>query len=142
MTKGFYWPTMKQLSKLFIKNCDTYQKFRNIIHASATTLHSMESPWPFYKWGTDIVGMLPQAIGKRKFILVAIDYFKKWVEADAYAQIKANHLTKFVQRNIICQFGVHHSIVSNNGPWFINKSYQQFCTEYGIKNVYSTPRYP
>ena len=42
----------------------------------------------------------------------------------------------------MCQFRVPHSIVSNNGPQFISKSYQQFCTECGIKNIHSTPRHP
>ena len=90
---------------------------------------------PFYKWGIKIVG-------QRKFIMVATDYFTKWAEAKAYAQIKASHLTQFVQRNIICRFGVPHSIISDNGPQFISKSFQQFCAEYGIKNVFSTPRFP
>ena len=74
--------------------------------------------------------------------MVATDYFTKWAEAKVYAQIKANHLTQFAQRNIICRFGVPHSIISDNGPQFISKSFQQFCAEYGIKNVFSTPRFP
>ena len=44
-------------------------------------------------------------------------------------------------RNIICPFRILHSVVLDNGPWFISKPFQQFCIEYGIKNVYSTPRY-
>ena len=48
MTQGFYWPMMKQESELFVRNYDTYQKFDNIIHAPATSLHSVSSPWPFY----------------------------------------------------------------------------------------------
>ena len=49
MKQGFYWPTMKQASKLFMRNCDVCQKFGNIIHVLAMTLHSVTSPWPFYK---------------------------------------------------------------------------------------------
>ena len=104
-------------------------------------LHSMSSPLPSYKWGIDIVGLLPLVTGQQKFILVATDYFTKWAEAEAYVQIKAMKLTQFVQRNIMCRFRVPYSIVSDNGPQFISKPYQQFCTEYGIKNIYSTPRY-
>ena len=77
MTQGFYWPTMKQEYELFVKKCDICQKFDNIIFIPATTLHSMSSPWPFYKWGIDIVGPLPLATGQRKFILVATNYFTK-----------------------------------------------------------------
>ena len=74
--------------------------------------------------------------------MLATYYFTKWAKAKAYAQINASHLTLFVQRKFICRFGVPHSIVSNNGPQFINKLFQQFCTEYGIKNVNSSPWYP
>ena len=47
MMLGFYWPTIKQESELFVKNCDTFQKFGNIIHALSTTLHSVSSLWHF-----------------------------------------------------------------------------------------------
>ena len=51
-------------------------------------------------------------------------------------------LIQFVQKNIVCRFGIPQSIVSDNGPQFISKAFQQFCTEYGIRNEYSSPRYP
>ena len=116
-----------------MKHCDICQIFGNIIHTPTMTLHSMSSPWPFYKGGIDIVGLLPQATGQRKFILVATDYFTKWAKVEAYAQIKATQLKQFVQKNIVCRFGVPYSIVSDNGPQFISKPFQQFCTEFGIK---------
>ena len=75
-------------------------------------------------------------------MLVATDYITKWAKAEAYAQVTATHLIHFVQRNILCRFEVPHSLVSDNEPQFINKAFQQFCTEYGIKIVYSSPRYP
>ena len=59
MTQGFYWPTMKQESELFVKNCENCQKFDNLIHALATTLQPESSPWPFCKWGIDIITSLP-----------------------------------------------------------------------------------
>ena len=71
--------------------------------------------------------------------MMATDYFRKWVEVEPYAQIKANHLKYFVQQNIICRFGVSQAIISDNGPQFINRSFQQFCIEYGVKTIYSTP---
>ena len=114
---------MKQESELFFRNCNTCQKFSNIIYDPTTTLHFVSSPWPFYKWGIYIVDLLPQAMGQRKFILVAIDYFRKWEKFEAYASIRASHLMQFVQRNIICQIGVPYSTISDNGPQFINKPF-------------------
>ncbi|KAL0416730.1 UNVERIFIED_CONTAM: hypothetical protein Slati_3504900 [Sesamum latifolium] len=57
-------------------------------HTSASkTLTTMLSPCPFIQWGMDIVGPFPLATGQRKFLLVAIDYFTKWVEAEPLARI-------------------------------------------------------
>ncbi|GJZ92233.1 reverse transcriptase domain-containing protein [Tanacetum coccineum] len=53
------------------------------------------SPWPFYKWGIDIAGPFPEGPGKVKFLIVAIDYFTKWIEAKAVATITDNQVKKF-----------------------------------------------
>ncbi|KAK4382886.1 hypothetical protein Sango_2830100 [Sesamum angolense] len=68
--------------------------------------------WPTMKqdacqmWGMDIVGPFPMAPGQRKFLLVAIDYFTKWVEAKPLARIIEEEIVKFIWRNIICHFGL------------------------------------
>ncbi|KAL6343061.1 hypothetical protein AAG906_017873 [Vitis piasezkii] len=54
----------------------------------SAALNSISGPWPFAQWGMDIVGPLPAAPAQKKFLLVATDYFSKWVEAEAYASIK------------------------------------------------------
>ena len=71
VTYGYYWPTIKQESEVFMCKCDVCQRFGNVIHVLAETLNSMTSPWPFYRWGIDIVGPLPLATSQRKFMLVA-----------------------------------------------------------------------
>ena len=76
--------------------CDVCQRFGNVIHVPFEALHSVTSPWPFYKWGIDIVGLLPLAMGQRKFVLVAIDYSTKWEEVEAYAQVIATQLIQFM----------------------------------------------
>ena len=98
-----------------MRKCDVCQKFRNVIHVLVEALHSVTSLWPFYKWGIDIVGPLSLAKGQQKFMLVSIDYFTKWAEDEAYAQVIATHLIQFVQKNIVCRFGVPQSLVSDNG---------------------------
>ena len=60
------------------------------------TLKPISGPWPYAQWGMDIVGPLPAAPAQKKFLLVATDYFSKWVEAEAYASIKDKDVTKFV----------------------------------------------
>ena len=86
----------------------------------------------------DIVGPLPITATQKKFLLVAIDYFIKWVEIEAYASIKDNDIFKFVWKNIVCWF----EVPQGNGPQFDSIIFQTFCSELNIKNLYSTPRYP
>ena len=64
VTQGYYWPKMKQELEAFVRKCDVCQRFGNVIHVPVKTLHSVTSPWPFYKWGIDVVGPLPLAIGQ------------------------------------------------------------------------------
>nr|GEZ25719.1 reverse transcriptase domain-containing protein [Tanacetum cinerariifolium] len=54
------------------------------------------SSWPFYKWGIDIAGPFPEGPGKVKFLIVAIDYFTKLIEAKPMATIMGAHIKKFV----------------------------------------------
>ncbi|RVW72595.1 hypothetical protein CK203_050606 [Vitis vinifera] len=97
------------------------------------------SPWPFAQWGMDIVGPLPAAPAQKKFLLVATDYFSKWVEAEAYASIKDKDVTKFVWKNIVCRFGIPQIIIADNGPQFDSIAFRNFCSELNIRNSYSTP---
>ncbi|RVW25598.1 hypothetical protein CK203_060975 [Vitis vinifera] len=78
-------------------------------------LNLVISPWAFAQWGMDIVGSVPIAAAKKKFLLVATDYFSKWVKVEAYANIKDKDVSKFVWKNIIYRFGVPRAIVMDNG---------------------------
>ena len=90
----------------------------------------------------DIVGPLLITTTQKKFLLVATDYFSKWVEAEAYANIKDKDVSKFVWKNIIYRFRIPQAIVADNGPQFDNIAFKTFCLEPKIKNLYSTSRYP
>ena len=98
-----------------VKRCDKCQRSGNVQRLPAERLTTIASPWPFAQWGIDIVGPLPQGKGQVKFLLVAIDYFMKWVEAEALATITEARIRSFVGKNIICRFGIPLTIISDNG---------------------------
>ena len=75
-------------------------------------------------------------------VLVAVDYFTKWAEAETLANIRDADVKKFVWRNIVTRFGVPKSLVSNNGLQFDSKAFREFCSSLGMRNRYSTPAYP
>ncbi|RVW46364.1 Pro-Pol polyprotein [Vitis vinifera] len=141
-SQGYYWPTMKKDATAYVQKCDKCQRYAPIPHVPSAALKSVSGPWPFTQWGMDIVGPLPAAPAQKKFLLVATDYFSKWVEAEAYASIKDKDVTKFVWKNIVCRFGIPQIIIADNGPQFDSIAFRNFCSELNIRNSYSTPRYP
>ncbi|XP_059432543.1 uncharacterized protein LOC132165870 [Corylus avellana] len=80
---GLFWPSMNQDSINMVKTCDSCQRFANVIKQPPEELSSVSSPWPFSQWGVDIVGPLPTGKGEVRFVVVAVDYFTKWAEAEA-----------------------------------------------------------
>ena len=100
------------------------------------------SPWPFARWGIDIFGPLLLGKSQVKFLLVAIDYFTKWVEAEALATITEARIQNFVWKNIICKFGIPLTIISDNGRQFDSQGCRDFCLGLGIKNQYLSPGHP
>ncbi|GKC55365.1 reverse transcriptase domain-containing protein [Tanacetum coccineum] len=79
-----------------------------------------------------ICGPFPEAQGKVKFLIVAIDYFIKWVQAKAVATIMGNQVKKFVWDNIVCRFGLPGEIKSDNRKRFRDNPFKD-CLGEGIK---------
>ena len=88
------------------------------------------------------MGPFPIAVQQLKFLIVGIDYFTKWVEAEALATITEKNVRNFVWRSIICRFGIPRVLVSDNGKQFENNPFQDFCSQLGIRNHYSSPAHP
>ena len=139
---GYYWPTRQKDAEAYVKSCEKCQRFSNIIRQPAEELTKMTAPWPFAQWGLDIMGPFPTAVRQLKFLVVGIDYFTKWVEAEALATITEKNIQSFVWRCIICRFGIPRVLVSDNGRQFDNDYFRDFCSHLGIKNHYSSPAHP
>ena len=88
------------------------------------------------------MGPLPQGKRQMKFLLVAIDYFTKWVEVEALATITETKEQNFVWKNIVCRFEIPRTIISDNGRQFDSQAFRSFCSNLGIKNKYSSPGHP
>ena len=125
-----------------VKKCDKCQRFGNVQRLPAERMITITSSWPFVQWRIDIIDPLPLGKSRVKFLLVAIDYFTKWVEAKALATITEARIQNFVWKNIICRFGIPLTIISDNGRQFDSQGFRDFCSGLGIKNQYSSPRHP
>jgi len=90
----------------------------------------------------DIIGPFSPGKGQTKHFLVAVDYFTKWIEAEPLATITAQNVQNFVWKNIVCRFGIPHSIVSDNGRKFIDQGLMTFYNDLGIKSLTSSVEHP
>ena len=113
-TRGYYWPTMRANATAYVRKCDHYQRQAPVSRLLAQEPTTITSPWPFAQWGINIVGPFPTAPTQKKLLLVATDYFSKWIEAEAFASIKDKEVIQFVWRNIVCRFGIPQSIVRDS----------------------------
>ena len=105
-------------------------------------LHHVSSPWPFSKWGMDIIDPFALGKGQVKFLLVAIDYFSKWIEAEPLATITTNQVQCFVWKNIIYRYGIPHTIITDNGHQFIDKGLADFYRNLKITHITSSIEHP
>ena len=96
ITQGYWWPNMQREALEYVRKCDQCQRFASSIHQPGGILNPLSSPWPFAQWGLDIVGPFPKVVGNKKYLLVGIDYFTKWVKAEPLANIKDMDAKRFV----------------------------------------------
>ena len=116
---GFYWVIMEVDCIEHANKCHQCRIHSNLNHLPLKELYNMTSPWPFSVWGIDIIGKItPKPSNEHEFILVAIDYFTKWVEAVSFSILKVKHVARFIESNIICRYGVSHEIILDNGMHF------------------------
>ncbi|XP_074369746.1 uncharacterized protein LOC141711239 [Apium graveolens] len=90
-------------AKGYVERCDRYQKYAPVVRQPPEMLTSINSPIPFAMWGMDIFGLFLMATAQRKFLIVEIDYFTKWVEAKPLAKITTKQVAQFLWENIMCR---------------------------------------
>ncbi|GJX92206.1 reverse transcriptase domain-containing protein [Tanacetum coccineum] len=92
--------------------------------------------------GIDIAGPFPEGPGKVKFLIVAIDYLTKWIEAKRVATITGNQIKKFVWDNIVCRFRLPREIISDNGKQFQDNPFQHWCEKLCICQHFASVKHP
>ena len=138
----YFWPTMKQDTAKHVKTCDTCQVHGSLIHTHPTNLQNMTTPWPFHTWGLDLIGPINLPSNGYIWMLLAMEYFTKWVEAVPLKKATGPTVANFVYEHIICRFGIPHKIVSDNCTPFVNKDVHKLLDHRHIKHRKSTPYYP
>ena len=139
---GYYWPTMIADAKELVRKCEKCQKYAPVIHQPARDLQPILNPLPFAQWGLDILGPFPEAVYQKKWLIVGVDYFSKWIEAEAASNITEQTVRKFIWQNIITRFGIPRVFVFDHGRQFDNLPLKRYTDQFGIKLAYSAVCHP
>ncbi|XP_070009952.1 uncharacterized protein [Nicotiana sylvestris] len=115
----------------------------NLIHEPPIELHPISAPCPFVSWGMDVIGPIePKASNGHRFILVAIDYFTKWVEAITLKSVTKKVVVDFVHSNLIFRFGIPATIITDNAANLNSHLMREICEQFKITHRNSTPYRP
>ncbi|GKA26257.1 reverse transcriptase domain-containing protein [Tanacetum coccineum] len=139
---GYYWSTMHEDARRLIKACKDCQVHKPIPRNPQQKLSLITSPWSFYMWGIDIAGSFLKGPGKVKFLIVAIDYFTKWIEAKPVTTITGNQIKKFMWDNIVYRFGLLREIILDNGKQFQDNPFKDWCEKLCIRQHFASVKHP
>ncbi|XP_073138439.1 uncharacterized protein [Henckelia pumila] len=116
-------------------------KHRRLQNQPVAIMKWIVAACPFDQWGIDIVSPFPPAPAQKKFLLVVVDYFFKWVEAEALARITDAEDLKFLWKNILYRFRVPRKLILDNGRQFQGDQIQAWCKEMKIHH-FTSVSYP
>ncbi|GJS36450.1 reverse transcriptase domain-containing protein [Tanacetum coccineum] len=137
---GFFWPSIYKDAHELVKNCDSCQRQGKISQRDEMPQNSIQVCEIFDVWGIDFMGPFPSSKGN-KYILVAVDYLSKWVEAKALPTNDARVVCKFL-KSLFARFGAPRAIISDRGTHFCNDQFAKVMLKYGVTHRLSTAYHP
>ncbi|GJR92204.1 reverse transcriptase domain-containing protein [Tanacetum coccineum] len=137
---GFYWPSVFKDANEYVRRCDACQRSRNISSRNEMPQNNIQVCEVFDVWGLDFMGPFSQSRGN-KYILVAVDYVSKWVEAQALPTNDARVVVKFL-KGLFARFRVPKALISDMGTHFCNSQLEKALLKYGVTHKISTTYHP
>jgi hypothetical protein len=122
--QGFYWPKSASDAAELVQKCEGCQKCARDQKQPSSLTQLIQPTWPLQRYGLDLLGPLPPAQGNLKYVVVAVEYFSKWIEEKPLATITSVTVQKFFWQNIVCRFGVPKAIIVDNGTQFDVKAFK------------------
>ncbi|CAN6712696.1 unnamed protein product [Malus baccata var. baccata] len=138
---GFYWPSIFKDAKTFCLTCDKCQRMGGISARDQMPQVSILHVEIFDVWGIDFMGHFPSSYGFT-YILLAVDYVSKWVEAKATRTNDSKVVADFIRTNIFARFGMPRVIISDGGSHFCNRTIDALLRKYSVTHKVSTPYHP
>lgn len=141
LQSGLFWPTLFKDAFTYVKRCDRCQRTGNISKRNEMPQNPVLEVEIFDVWGIDFIGPFPSSCLKM-YILVAVDYVSKWVEAIATQTNDAQVVVAFLKKNIFSRFGVPRALISDEGTHFLNRKMEALLKKYNVHHRIATPYHP
>nr|GFA57618.1 reverse transcriptase domain-containing protein [Tanacetum cinerariifolium] len=137
---GFYWPSIYKDAFELVKRYDSCQRQGKVLQKDEMSQNFIQICEIFDVWGIDFMGPFPSSKGN-KYILVAVDYLSKWVEAKALPTNDARVVVRFL-KSLFSRFGTRKAIISDRGTHFCNDQFSRVMEKYGVTHRLSTAYHP
>jgi hypothetical protein len=125
-----------------VKKCHLCQIFSWKMQAHPTAMFPIIVVGPFTKWEIDFTTCHPASARGHRYIIVAVDYFTKWVQAMPTSKNDGETTSLFIFNLIVERFDIPKEIVTDHGSHFQNKMMSELTSNLGLRQENSSPYYP
>ena len=141
LQSGFYWPSVFKDAHRFYTECLQCQVAINISKRDEMPMRLILEEEIFNFWGIDFMGPFPPSDGK-EYILVAVGYVSKWVEAIPTRTNDHREVLRFITRCIFARYGCPRAIINDDGSHFNNSHFRALLKKYEVYHRITTPYHP
>ncbi|CAA7047516.1 unnamed protein product [Microthlaspi erraticum] len=142
LQSGLWWPTLFKDAASYIAKCDACQRKGGITKRDEMPLNPILEVEIFDVWGIDFMGPFKPSSNGHNYILVAVDYVSKWIEAIPCPACDAKVVIKLFRTIIFPRYGIPRVVISDGGSHFINKVFEKLMKSYRVKHKVATPYHP
>eukprot|EP00253_Pinus_taeda_P008535 PITA_08535 len=139
---GYFWPSIFKDCILAVRSCHACKIYQRKMCASPAPLHPVVTFGPFSKWEIDYMTCNPRSVRGHGYIIVAVYYFRKWVEAMPTLSEDGHTAVQFLFNHVISRFRVPQAIITDHGKHFCNHMMIDLTTQLGLRHDSLTPYYP
>ena len=141
LESGFFWPTLFKDAHSYCQACLNCQASVNLNDRDRMPLHPILEVDVFDLWGIDFMGPFVNSCGF-VYILMAVDYVSKWVEAIPTRTNEGKLVIDFLEKNIFSRFGCPRAIISDRGSHFTNAIFRKCLKKFGVQHRITNPNHP
>ena len=141
LQSNFYWPSLFKDAHQFVSTCEKCQRMGSISRKDEPPISTILEVELFDLWGIDFMGPFPPSFNNL-YILLAIDYVSKWVEAIPTRTNDTSVVAKFLCSHIFTRFGTPRALITYEGTHFCNNMVDKVLKKYGVRHRTSLAYHP